>query len=193
MIWAEALLWCYVGTISVSRCYTGLVMRISWSFWCPSFFCVLLNSPHWEYHCCTPLSWCWVGQCHGCFSNSHLPRVVRWKCCGSGLGWCFRLLCIASIRQSLLSFCFIFLLLFLALLKGQAAFCLEISKWIRRCISACYHMADKPLPLVVKLSALKHRPHPLCALKTSLFLTFMTAPCSEHFTIFFIFIFAFFP
>lgn len=53
--------------------------------------------------------------------------------------------------------------LFLALLKGQAAFCLEISKWIRQCMSACYHMADKLLLLVVKLSALKHRPHPLGA------------------------------
>lgn len=33
-------------------------------------------------------------------------------------------LCIASARQSFLRFCFIFLFLFLALLKGQAVFCL---------------------------------------------------------------------
>lgn len=52
----------------------------------------------------------------------------------------FRLLCIASVRQSLSSCCFIFLCLFLALVKGQDIVCLWISKWISQCISACYHM-----------------------------------------------------
>ena len=81
----------------------------------------------------------------------------------------FRLLCIASIRQSLLSCCFVFLWLFLALVKGQGIFCLRISKWISQCISACYHMADKPLQSILKLSWLKHRLHPLHASGTFLF------------------------
>lgn len=55
----------------------------------------------------------------------------------------FRLLCISSIRQSLVKCCFIFLCVFLAVVKGQAIFCLRISKWISQCISACSHMADK--------------------------------------------------
>lgn len=38
----------------------------------------------------------------------------------------FRLLCIASIRQSLLSCCFVFLCLFLAHVEGQAIFCWRI-------------------------------------------------------------------
>lgn len=80
----------------------------------------------------------------------------------------FRLLCIASIRRSLLSCCFIFLCLFLALAIGQAIFCLRISKWISQCISACYHMANKPLPSILKL-----RLHPLRASGTSYFLKFI--------------------
>lgn len=67
----------------------------------------------------------------------------------------FRFLCIASIRQSLVSCCFIFLCIFLAVIKGQAIFCLRISKWITQCISACYHMADKPLPSIFFYAQLK--------------------------------------
>lgn len=55
----------------------------------------------------------------------------------------FRLLCICSVRQSLVSCFFIFLCVFLEVVKGQATFCLRISKCISQCISACYHMADK--------------------------------------------------
>lgn len=80
----------------------------------------------------------------------------------------FRFLCIASIRQSLVSCCFIFLCVFLAVVKGQAIFYLRISKWISQCISACCHMADKPLPSILKLSWLKYRLHPLHASGTSL-------------------------
>lgn len=97
----------------------------------------------------------------------------------------FRLLCIASIRQSLLRCCFIFLCLVLALVKGQAIFCLRISKWISQCISACYHMADKPLPSILKLSWLKHRLHPLHASGTSLFSKiYKTATWNNLFTFF---------
>lgn len=54
----------------------------------------------------------------------------------------FRLLGISSVRQSLVSCFFIFLCVFLEAVKGQATFCLRISKWTSQCISACYHMAD---------------------------------------------------
>lgn len=78
----------------------------------------------------------------------------------------FRLLCIASIRRSLVNF--VFLCVFLAVVKGQA-FCCRISKWISQRISAYYHMADKPLPSILKLSWLKYRLHLLRASGTSLF------------------------
>lgn len=98
----------------------------------------------------------------------------------------FRLLCIASIRQSLVSCCFIFLSVFLALVKGQAIFCRRISNWISQCISACYHMADKPLPSILKLSWLKHRLHPLHASGTSLFSgIYKTATWNNLLTFFF--------
>lgn len=64
----------------------------------------------------------------------------------------FRFLCISSIRQSLVSCCFIFLCVLLAVVKGQAVFCLRISKWISQYISACYYMADKPLPSILKIN-----------------------------------------